>query len=303
MSAFNDNDHERKKERWHKVKNPKDDLQDQLRALAYPIRPHNGLSLEVESLILLCRTKHPDLQECDDCHVVHRSSENYRRHSQDHMPDPEEIEMRRLWHAGQLVEPRVKLMRLRAVQEDAIISIDSGYYYRGEENPLPPLAELRTVLVPLDRREKEAAAQVTKVQARADELEVLNRQIQAELSSKESQLDLAERLNQNLQSQLVNQAALASTNTALQEQVQSLRSDNQKTMDEREKWLPLVEKAGQVELLHKRIQDLERALSKANEEKARLIEERAEGERQRKELERSTHAEIKKLLQVGLLAK
>jgi hypothetical protein len=203
MDGRNDHIHDHNKQRWHKVKNLKDNLKDQLWTLSYPVRPRNGLSLAVESLILLCRTKHPDLQECNNCHVVHRSSENYRRHSPDYMPDKEEIEMRRLWHAGQLVEPRVKLIMLRAAQDNPGMSIDSGYYHWSQENPLPPLEEFRQVVVPLTRKEEEVVTQVT----RADELEVLNQQVQAYLSHKQAQLDMAEQMNQNLQRQAVDQAA------------------------------------------------------------------------------------------------
>jgi len=58
------------------------------------------------------------------------------------MPDEEEIEMRRIWHAGQLAEPRVKLIKLKAAQEHPGMSIDSGYYHQSQENPLPTLEEL-----------------------------------------------------------------------------------------------------------------------------------------------------------------
>jgi hypothetical protein len=142
MDGQNDHNQDHNKQRWHKVKNLKDDLKEQLRTLPYPIQSRNGLTLEVESLVLLCRTKHPDLQECDNCHVVHLPSENHRRHSPEYMPDEEEIEMRRIWHAGQLVEPRVKLIKLQAAQEHPGMSIDSGYYHQSQENPLPTLEEL-----------------------------------------------------------------------------------------------------------------------------------------------------------------
>jgi uncharacterized protein (DUF305 family) len=59
------------------------------------------------------------------------------------------------------------------------------------------------VVVPLTRKEEEVVTQVT----RADELEVLNQQVQAYLSHKQAQLDMAEQMNQNLQRQAVDQAA------------------------------------------------------------------------------------------------
>jgi hypothetical protein len=69
------------------------------------------------------------------------------------MPDEEEIEMRRIWHAGELVERRVKLIKLQEAQEHPGMSIDSGYYHQSQENPFPTLEELQQVVVPLTRKE------------------------------------------------------------------------------------------------------------------------------------------------------
>jgi hypothetical protein len=135
------------------------------------------------------------------------------------MPDKEEIETRRLWHAGQLVEPRVKLIMLQATQDDPRMSIDSGYSHQSQENPLPPLEELRQVVVPLTRKEEEAVTQVTW----ADKSEVLNQQVQADLSHKQAQLDMAKRMNQNLQCQAVDQAA--ESERSKQAKIQQLQND------------------------------------------------------------------------------
>jgi hypothetical protein len=87
-------------------------------------------------------------------HVIHRSSENYRHHSPDYMLDKEEIEMRRLWHAGQLVEPRVKLIKLQAAQEHPKMSINSGCYHQSQENPLLQFEELQQAVLPLTRKKE-----------------------------------------------------------------------------------------------------------------------------------------------------
>ena len=68
------------------------------------------------------------------------------------MLDKEEIEMWLLWHAGELVEQRVKLIKLQEAQEHPGMSIDSGYYHRSQENPFPTLEELRQVVVPVATR-------------------------------------------------------------------------------------------------------------------------------------------------------
>lgn len=102
-------------------------------------------------------------------------------------------------------------------------------------------------------------------------------------------------MNQKLQYQAVDQAALASTITVLEQHVQDRRSRDEKMMAEQEKWLSLVEKATELGLLHKRIKDLDGAVSKANGKATSLGAERVEADHPRAEWERLKQAEIEQL--------
>lgn len=62
--------------------------------------------------------------------------------------------MRRIWHARELVERRVRLIKLQEAQEHPGMSIDSGYYHQSQDNPFSTLEELQQVVVPLTRKEE-----------------------------------------------------------------------------------------------------------------------------------------------------
>ncbi|KAG7529642.1 hypothetical protein FFLO_05520 [Filobasidium floriforme] len=121
----------------------------------FKIRPNSGLSLPLETAILWCGGG----PECPICHIVHPAEENARRHSEEHMPPEEEIEMRRRWHLGELVAPLVKRsMVTETVQAsrrvkctDRELSLNSGFYpgwKQDSELPFPSVSKIRKAVDP-----------------------------------------------------------------------------------------------------------------------------------------------------------